>query len=173
VGIKTHDYHNLLHDILPIIVCSTLTENIWKIVYRLGALFKWACSKEIAIKDISQKKFEAVEILCEVTVHLPPPLFTSQFHLIFHLIEEIEMCGLVATRWIYWAEHYMKDLKSFVRLRASPKGSMVEGHLCAEAFYYISEYTMRLHKIAPSLRKLVGEDSQMMGIVLPETKSTQ
>ena len=36
VGFKTHDYHNLLHDILPIVVRGTLTPGIRDIVYRLG-----------------------------------------------------------------------------------------------------------------------------------------
>jgi hypothetical protein len=36
VGFKTHDYHNLLHDILPIVVRGTLTPAIRDIVYRIG-----------------------------------------------------------------------------------------------------------------------------------------
>jgi hypothetical protein len=35
VGFKTHDYHNMLHDILPIAVRGTLTAEIRDIVYRL------------------------------------------------------------------------------------------------------------------------------------------
>ena len=36
VGFKTHDYHNLMHDILPIVVRGTFTVDIRDIVYRLG-----------------------------------------------------------------------------------------------------------------------------------------
>jgi hypothetical protein len=39
VGFKTHDYYNLLHDILPIVVRGTLTAPIRSIVYRLGKFF--------------------------------------------------------------------------------------------------------------------------------------
>jgi hypothetical protein len=36
VGFKMHNYHNLLLDILPIVVRGSLTANIRDIVYRLG-----------------------------------------------------------------------------------------------------------------------------------------
>jgi hypothetical protein len=42
VGFKTHDYHNILHNILPIAVRGTLTADIRDIVYRLG---KWSLNK--------------------------------------------------------------------------------------------------------------------------------
>jgi hypothetical protein len=35
VGFKTHDYHNLLHDILSIAVWGTLTSEVQDIVYQL------------------------------------------------------------------------------------------------------------------------------------------
>jgi hypothetical protein len=45
VGFKTHDYHNLLHDILPIAVRGTLTADIKDIIYRLG---KYTCAKNLS-----------------------------------------------------------------------------------------------------------------------------
>jgi hypothetical protein len=41
MGFKTHDYHNLLHDILPIVIRGTLTPAIRSIVYRLGKNVCW------------------------------------------------------------------------------------------------------------------------------------
>jgi hypothetical protein len=45
VGMKTHDYHNLLHDILPIAIGGTLDKDIGSIIYRLGDLFRWLCGQ--------------------------------------------------------------------------------------------------------------------------------
>ncbi len=39
---------------------------------------------------------------------LPPSFFDIQVHLVSHLIEEIEIAGVVHARWMYWAERFMK-----------------------------------------------------------------
>lgn len=39
LSIKIHNYHKLLHNILPIAIIGMLTSNIYKIVYYLEALF--------------------------------------------------------------------------------------------------------------------------------------
>jgi hypothetical protein len=98
VGFKTHDYHNLLHDLFPIAVRGTLTEDVRNIIYKLSSLFKWLCSKEIAKKDVWQKKIEATEILCEIEMCLPLSLLDIQFYNIVHLVEEVELCGPVSVR---------------------------------------------------------------------------
>ena len=155
VGFKTHDYHNLLHDLFPIAVRGTLTEDIRKIIYKISSLFKWLCSKEIAKKDIWQKKIEAAELLCEIEMCLPLSLLDIQFHNIVHLVEEVELCGPVSVRWMYFQERYLKHLKDFVRQRSRPEGSMAEGYICAEAMFYVNEYSLRLHKNAFNSESLV------------------
>ena len=121
VGMKTHDYHNLLHDLLPIAIRGTLTKEIRDIVYRLGSLFKWICSKEINKAEIMDKKVEAAELLCLMELHLPPSLFDIQFHLIVHLVEEVELVGPVSARLMYFLKRYMKTLKGFVKQKARPE----------------------------------------------------
>ena len=39
VGMKTHDWHNLLQDFLPIAVRRTLTADVREAIYRLGQFF--------------------------------------------------------------------------------------------------------------------------------------
>jgi len=36
-------------------------------------------------------------------------------HLVVHLVEEFELCGLVHTQWMYSKERYMKALKGYVK----------------------------------------------------------
>jgi hypothetical protein len=50
-------------------------------------------------------------------------------HLLYHLVDELDICGLVATRWMYPVERYMKILKHYVRNMARPKASMAEGYV--------------------------------------------
>jgi hypothetical protein len=44
--------------------------------------------------------------------------------LLIHLVEELELCGLVHTQWMYLVEQYLKTLKGYVRNRTKPKGSI-------------------------------------------------
>ena len=49
----------------------------------------------------------------------------------------------------------MKTLKGFVRQKAKPKGSMAEGYIVYESFYYPNEY---IKKIDDTLGAVVWED---------------
>jgi hypothetical protein len=44
-------------------------------------------------------------------------------YLLIHFVEELEICSLVCTRWMYPVEHYMKTLKGYVRNKVRPEGS--------------------------------------------------
>jgi len=50
----------------------------------------------------------------------PPSFFNVMTHLLVHLVEELELCSLIPTRWMYHVEHYLKTLKGFVRNKARP-----------------------------------------------------
>ena len=67
-------------------------------------------------------------------------------HLPMHLVHEVELVGVVSCRWMFFLERYMKKLKGFVRQREKPEGSMVEGYISYESFYYASEYIKQTEK---------------------------
>jgi hypothetical protein len=70
----------------------------------------------------------------------PPSFFDIMKHLLIHMVEELELCGLVHTHWMYLVEHYLKTLKRFVRNRARPEGSMVESYVLQEALRFCTNY---------------------------------
>lgn len=170
-GMKTHDYHNLIQDILPVAIRGTLTAEVRNIVYRVGNLFRWICSKEIDPDDLPAKLEEA-EIICLVELHMPPTVLDTQFHQLPHLVEEVGMAGPVSYRWMYFIERYMKELKDFVRQRAKPEGSMAEGYVASESMYYASEFVTRLQKSAPPAW-VTEEDPKTLGLVLPTRRRLQ
>ena len=67
--------------------------------------------------------------MCEMQQYLPPAFFNAQEHYLIHQVEEIELCGPVSTRSMWMVERQLKSLKAFVRQRARPEGSMVEGYM--------------------------------------------
>jgi hypothetical protein len=64
-------------------------------------------------------------------------------HLPYHLLQELDLCGPVSTRWMYPVERYMKTLKEYVRNMAQPKASMAEGYLKDECLGFVTEYLQR------------------------------
>ncbi|GKA47822.1 reverse transcriptase domain-containing protein [Tanacetum coccineum] len=48
--------------------------------------------------------------------------------------------GLIPNRWMYPFERYMKKLKSYVRNKAKPEGSIAEGYVAKEALTFSSHY---------------------------------
>jgi hypothetical protein len=64
-------------------------------------------------------------------------------HLIVHLVEELFLCGPVHCHWMYSMERYMKTLKDYVRMKARPEGSMVEGYAMDDTLGFCTEYMTR------------------------------
>lgn len=89
--------------------------------------------------EISRMKVYAAEVLCLLEKALPPLFFDIQIHVLVHLVEEVEICGPVHARWMYWLERYMGTLKNLVKQRAHPEGSMAVGYLNYESMFFCSQ----------------------------------
>jgi hypothetical protein len=76
---------------------------------------------------------------------LPRDVFSTCFfdisiHFTTHLIKEIKLLGSVFIHKIYVYERFNGILKSFVRNRAYPKGSMVQGYCTEEVMEWVLNY---------------------------------
>lgn len=54
-------------------------------------------------------------------------------HLPVHLVKQTKLCVPAFLREMWPFERYMGDLKSYVRNRAKPEGSIIEGYTTEEA----------------------------------------
>ncbi|MCO5586856.1 hypothetical protein L7F22_040802 [Adiantum nelumboides] len=90
-NLKTHDWHNLLKHVLPLVIDGFLTTGVCDVIYRLGKLARWITAKEIDISSVAQKKRKCIELLCLMEKELPTSFFDIQFHVLIHLVDEIEI----------------------------------------------------------------------------------
>ncbi|MCO5604824.1 hypothetical protein L7F22_058997 [Adiantum nelumboides] len=173
-NLKTHDWQNFLKHVLPLVIDGCLTTGVRDVIYRLGKLsryiytlylsismflkifhillnffFRWITSKEIDISSIARKKREYIELLCLMEKELPTSFFDIQVHVLNHLMDEIEIVGVVSTRSMFWVERFIGVLKGLVRQRAQPEGSMSEGWVLGECMYYLTEYLEHIDEGAP------------------------
>lgn len=106
-GLKSHDNHVLLHDILPVALQSCYpSKDVMKIVVRISNFFKKLCSKVIDVAELEQLQESIVMTLCDMEKIFLPSFFTVSVHLMVHLVEEVKLGGPVHYRWMYPMERY-------------------------------------------------------------------
>ena len=92
----------------------------------------WVTSKEIHKCEVTKWKKEIAEIVCVFEKELPTSFMDLQVHLLIHLVDDIELAGVVSTRWKFFFERYMKNLKRYVLKKAHPKDYIDEWYVLNE-----------------------------------------
>ncbi|GJR17710.1 hypothetical protein Tco_0966237 [Tanacetum coccineum] len=139
-GMKSHDCHTMMQRLLPIGAQAFLDLNISTPIIELCSFFKKMCARSITQSDMLKGEEQLIRILCNFEQIFPPAFFDIMIHLVMHLPAEAILGGPVYMRWMYPLERYMKILKNYVRNKAKPKGSIVEGYAAEEALTYCSHY---------------------------------
>lgn len=139
-GLKSHDFHVLLQQILPLCFRRISNKAFAAAVIRLSRVFRKLCAKTINGEDEAQLTAECAVTMCLLEKEMPPSFFDVMSHLPNHLVEELFLCGPVHARWMYPYERYFKSLKGFVRNLAKPEGSIARGYEVEEALGFVTEY---------------------------------
>ncbi|XP_062005957.1 uncharacterized protein LOC133723145 [Rosa rugosa] len=139
VGLKLHDCHMVMQQLLPIAIRSSLDKPVRFAIIRFCHFFKAICSKVIDVRELKKMQEDLVLTVCELEKYFPPSFFDIMIHLTVHLVREVELCGPVFFRWMYPFERYMKTLKSYVRCRHHPEGCIAESYIAEEVVEFISE----------------------------------
>ncbi|XP_057453002.1 uncharacterized protein LOC130744857 [Lotus japonicus] len=146
-GLKSHDFHVLMQQLLPVAIRGILPIKVRKTITRLCLFFNAICSKVIDPSKLDELENEAAVILCQLEMHFPPSFFDIMEHLIVHLVREIRLCGPVCLRWMYPVERYMKILKGYTMNPYRPEASIVERYIAEEAIEFCSNYLSEVDAI--------------------------
>ncbi|XP_028193232.1 uncharacterized protein LOC114378827 [Glycine soja] len=140
VGLKSHDCHVLMQQLLPVAIRGTLPEKVRVAISCLCFIFNAICAKVIDPKQLDALEDEVVVVLCQMEMFFPPSFFDIMVHLVVHLVREIRCCGPTYFRWIYPVERYMKVLKGYTKNRHRPEASIVERYVAEECIEFTSQY---------------------------------
>ncbi|KAK6786213.1 hypothetical protein RDI58_014738 [Solanum bulbocastanum] len=99
-GMKSHDYHVFMEQLLPIAFCG-LPENIWKPMAEISLFFKDLCSSTLRVENLVWMAKNIVVITNKLEKILPPGFFDVMEHLPIHLVHEALLGGPVQYRWMY------------------------------------------------------------------------
>ena len=153
-GLKSHDYHALMQQLLPVTIRSVLPKHVRYAITRLCFFFNALCAKVVDVSKLNDLQQDIVVTLCLLEKYFPPSIFDIMLHLIVHLVREVRLCGLVYMRWMYPFERYMKVLKGYVRNRNHPEGCIAECYIAEEALEFCTEYLSSIDAIGiPSSMK--------------------
>jgi len=139
-GMKTHDFHVLLQQVLPLSLRNICDDKVVGAIMRVSRLFRKIFSKVVDVTQKQQMLEDVAETICTLEKELPPSVFVIMLHLPIHLVEELFICGPIQTRSMYPFERYMKVLKGFVKNKCKPEGSMAYGFMREESIGFMSEY---------------------------------
>ena len=146
-GLKSHDYHVLMQQILPLGLKGLLKPGPRLAVMRISKVFRRICNKVWNPTEFHGLRLDVALSMALLEMHFLPSFFDIMTHLVYHLVEELDLCGPVSTRWMYPVERYMKTLKHYVRNMARPEACMAEGYVKDECLGFITEYLQRFEVV--------------------------
>ena len=105
-SMKEHDFHILMQQLLPIVLCHVLPKVVWNTICRICFIYRWICEK---IVDPSYLENLMLWIHCSYFKSIPPPsFFYIMLHFTIQLVRELRLCGLVAYPWMCPFERLVK-----------------------------------------------------------------
>nr|ABA97722.1 transposon protein, putative, CACTA, En/Spm sub-class [Oryza sativa Japonica Group] len=140
VGMKSHDCHVLITQILPVATRGILPPKVRHTIQRLCAFFNAIGQKVIDPEDLDGLQTDIVNTLCHLEMFFPLSFFDIMVHLPVHLVKQTKLCGPAFLSEMWPFERYMGVLKSYVRNRAKPMGSIIECYTTEEAIEFCVNY---------------------------------
>ncbi|XP_076939625.1 uncharacterized protein LOC143608486, partial [Bidens hawaiensis] len=113
IGLKSHDYHMLMQQFVPLAVRSIMPQPTRYAIIRFCVFFKSICSKEIEVEEVDKLEAYLFVTLCLLEKYFHPSFFDVMVHLTVLISREIKLCGLnVAEETIEFLCELKKDLKT-------------------------------------------------------------
>lgn len=103
-GLKSHDCHIIMQQLLPIAIRNILPKQIVAVLVELSSFFRQLCSKTLSLSDLEKIQDRIVLTLFHLEMLFPTSFFTVMVHLTIHLVDEVIMGGPVHYRWMYFIE---------------------------------------------------------------------
>nr|AAV85751.1 Transposase family tnp2, putative [Oryza sativa Japonica Group]ABA92820.1 transposon protein, putative, CACTA, En/Spm sub-class [Oryza sativa Japonica Group] len=112
VGMKSHDCHVLITQILPVAIRGILPPQVHHTIQRLCAFFNAIGQKIIDPKDLDGLQADIVSTLSHLEMYFTLAFFDIMVHLTVHLLKQTKICGPA----------FMREMWPFVMTGNNPAG---------------------------------------------------
>ncbi|RVW29139.1 hypothetical protein CK203_102563 [Vitis vinifera] len=96
-GLKSHDCHVLMQQLLPLAIRGVLHKNVCAVIVELCSFFKQLCSKVLKTDQLEHLENDIIVTLCKLERIFPPSFFDVMVHLPIHLASEakvVDQCNI-------------------------------------------------------------------------------
>jgi hypothetical protein len=107
--------------------------------HTLALHFNTVSQKVIGHKELGNLKAYMIETMCMFEMCFPP-FFDMQEHLMIYLVDQILTLGPLYLHNMFSYEWFLAVLKAYVRNRAHPKDSIMEGYTIEELVECCTDY---------------------------------
>jgi hypothetical protein len=97
----------------------------------------------IGRKELDDLRAYMIETMYMLEMCFSPSFFDMQQHLLIHLVDQIHTLGPLYLHNMFPYERYLTVLKSYVRNRAHPVGSIMKGYTTEELVECCMDYVKR------------------------------
>jgi hypothetical protein len=139
-GYNTHDCHTMLSLFLAIAIRVVNNPYLNMLITRMCHFFNAISKKVINVSDLDELHKEIRVTMCQLKMCFPPSFFNTMEHYMIHLADQIFVLGPSYMHYMYPYEHHMVVMKGYVRNRAHPEGSMIEGYTTEEVVECYADY---------------------------------
>ena len=113
-GLKSHDCHILMQQLLPVALRGLLPDNVTSVLFDLCAYFREVSAKVLHVRDLEKLEQRIKITLCRMEMIFPPGFFTVMVHLVLHLATEAKIGGPVAYRSMWFLERYFVKNETYI-----------------------------------------------------------
>ncbi|XP_066165892.1 uncharacterized protein [Oryza sativa Japonica Group] len=139
-GYNAHDCHKMLIVFLPIAIRAVKPVHTRLVITKLCYFFNRVSQKVFDPEELGPIQKFAIKTACQLEMFFPPAYFNMMEHLIVHIVPQIIEIGPLYLHQMWAYERYMSILKGYVRNRAYPEGSMIEGYTTKEVVECCIDY---------------------------------
>src|SRR3954469_16108230 len=107
-NLKSHDYHMIMTQLLPITLRGLLPKNIRVPIMKLYAFLNAISQKVINPDILPRLQKDMVQCLVSFELVFPPYFFNIMTHLLVHLVEEIAILGPIFLHNMFSFERFMR-----------------------------------------------------------------
>ena len=139
-GMKSHDCHVMMTQILPVALRGIMDPHVRETLFGLCNFFDVISRKSISMKQAVRLQEEIVVILNELEIYFPPAFFDVMVHLLIHIVDDIIHLRPTFLHSMMPFKRMNGVIKGYVRNRARPDGSIVQGFLTEECISFCTNY---------------------------------
>jgi hypothetical protein len=90
-GLKSHDYHVLMQEVLPLALRGLMQPGPRLAVMRMCKVFRRLCTKVYNPADFASLEADVAESMALLEIQFPPSIFDIMTHLPYHLAQELDL----------------------------------------------------------------------------------